>query len=1554
MVLLVSTALLVALLAGAVFPLNGSALGARNDGNGSAILSAALDPLSPGMPRTSARSLQAEPAAGDSVHCSGNERQWVECDLDACDQQVCTDCVFGPWGDWARMGDCTGLCKRARTILTSNTPCGKPCDGALEETDSAGGACQPSLDCIVPSVDCVWENWGEWNSSDCGSLLTGQKRRARAISVDSWGRGIPCSGSSSETAPCGESPPPQDCTFEDWVPVGQCSATCGSGVQVFVRNLSLSGSRAAACNGTTSRLQACGLDPCPGGDSNCVLGAWSDWTECESNEEQRARKRGIVARPDATGLPCNDSVVFTDACPAAPTPSRDSCSLGEWGDWSACPVTCGGSANHRSRSLLPATNGGTCTFSVPPVTEEAQVCGTEVCPLLATDRPCQLSAWAAWSACSASCGQGKRQRTRAIANEATGLAPACSNQSITEVAGCWGYKCPDVDCKWGGWTQWSGCTRTCNGGQMQRSRGIEAAPRMAGDLCDPLGKSEVAPCNLQPCDTCRNGTWSDWSEWTACPACGPGQRSRHRDVALAPNDCGFPPEGIKDDVQPCSGAPCVSDVDCLVGAWGSWSDCSGSCFGAAERNRAIQRSAAGNGRPCVEAMKEVKPCNPEQGGPAPFGCEGPQTRDCVLSDWGDWSPCSETCDSGTRARNRIVAIPGSDMGATCSGSLSEAQSCNEEVCQSDCKDCAWGDWSDWGACPLCGGQRYRHRSIASLPNYCGAACAAGSARESSACDSDCGDKFCTWREWGAGSLCVGCGPTTSIRQRTLTLSPTQPPEFLARGADIHCGGAESNFSACPFKSCTEACSPVDCLMGDWSDWNAPSCVQLCQRQRSILQVGACDGLPCEGPLSNTKQCHLTCDVPTPCALGTWGPWSACAAGDAQKVRSRQITSPTNFGPMCPELNSSAAPLLETAPCPVAGTTDCQMGDWAAWSACPSDCTAWQTATRSRAITVKATGFGLPCDERSLSEGRPCKICFKNCSFSTWSAWTPCDPADPGYTGFKKRTRLARAGSPSGEACNGSVEDHSVCEPPEAICTLTQWTPWGECSATCNGQQDRYRNYTMWPPGAQCPAASSLHEVQGCGAGDSAPECRPPGCVLSEWGPWGQSSGPCGVTQRNRTRVVLSAAEQGGATCNGEALVQVDSFELAACSGPMNCLWGDWSDWGHCSHLCGGGLQKRTREIVQFPFAGGRACDALTRQEAVPCAMQSCKQQLVCEDAAWSDWGAWSSCSKTCDGGLTSRSRRIATPGNTCGRPLNGSSTEVLSCNANTSCTPSVDCAFSSWSDWSECSEQCTGMQERSRSIQVYGAGDGAFCSGPLAQKRRCLELHPTQCGPAIREEEGYECKLSEWTKWSLCPVTCGLGQQERSREVLREPCSAGTVETQPCYGVPCANECTPVDCAWSDWEPWSACSKCGGQTNRTRRLTASASCGGSPCVGVAAEISNCTRSCQGFCTWADWTDYSQCSATCGRAWRSRTRSLHVTDSYVPDSVIEPIIRADASDGLESALRGRLGATKAVQSRRLGGVCVSFACGGLFVLAVFLTTMRACPASTPGAARNSGG
>uniref|UniRef100_A0A8C2SL26 Hemicentin-1 n=1 Tax=Capra hircus TaxID=9925 RepID=A0A8C2SL26_CAPHI len=139
--------------------------------------------------------------------------------------------------------------------------------------------------------------------------------------------------------------------------------------------------------------------------------------------------------------------------------------------------------------------------------------------------------------------------------------------------------------------------------------------------------------------------------------------------------------------------------------------------------------------------------------------------------------------------------------------------------------------------------------------------------------------------------------------------------------------------------------------------------------------------------------------------------------------------------------------------------------------------------------------------------------------------------------------------------------------------------------------------------------------------------------------------------------------------------------------------------------------------------------------------------------------------------------------------------------------------------------------------------------------------------------------FSQWSAWRPCSVTCGKGIQKRSRLCNNpspanggKPCQGSDSEMQNCHQKPC-----PVDGNWSEWSPWEECTRSCGRGNRTRTRTCnnpSAQHGGRPCEGTAVETIMCNiRPCPVHGAWSTWQPWGTCSVSCGKGTQTRTRLL---------------------------------------------------------------------------------
>ncbi|EDO45354.1 predicted protein, partial [Nematostella vectensis] len=114
------------------------------------------------------------------------------------------------------------------------------------------------------------------------------------------------------------------------------------------------------------------------------------------------------------------------------------------------------------------------------------------------------------------------------------------------------------DGSWGKWSQWTECSRFCNGGTRMRYRLCDSpSPRYGGKECHGERILEQE-CNTDPCPVSRDGGWGPWSAWTNCTrACDKGERQRHRHCDNpAPSYGGHSCRGEKQQRSACNTQPC--------------------------------------------------------------------------------------------------------------------------------------------------------------------------------------------------------------------------------------------------------------------------------------------------------------------------------------------------------------------------------------------------------------------------------------------------------------------------------------------------------------------------------------------------------------------------------------------------------------------------------------------------------------------------------------------------------------------------------------------------------------------------------------------------------------------------------------------------------------------------------------------------------------------------------------------------------------------------------------------------------------------------------------
>ncbi|XP_061616553.1 adhesion G protein-coupled receptor B2 isoform X12 [Phyllopteryx taeniolatus] len=175
----------------------------------------------------------------------------------------------------------------------------------------------------------------------------------------------------------------------------------------------------------------------------------------------------------------------------------------------------------------------------------------------------------------------------------------------------------------------------------------------------------------------------EWSQWSVCSlTCGHGWQVRTRSCVSSPY--GTLCSGALRETRMCNNtASCPGEpgiISSVEGKWLEWGPWSRCSVSCNTGTQQRQRRCSAS----VHGWAE---------------CKGPhqESRECTNpscaggGNWGSWNPwslCSKTCDSGWQRRSRTCEGNG-EQGYPCEGSAEEVRSCNEKKCPAPheiCKD----------------------------------------------------------------------------------------------------------------------------------------------------------------------------------------------------------------------------------------------------------------------------------------------------------------------------------------------------------------------------------------------------------------------------------------------------------------------------------------------------------------------------------------------------------------------------------------------------------------------------------------------------------------------------------------------------------------------------------------------------------------------------------------------------------------------------------------------------------------------------------------------------
>lgn len=845
--------------------------------------------------------------------------------------------------------------------------------------------------CEVPCPkDCALSPWSPWSlcSHTCsGKNTEGKQTRTRSILAYNAGEGgVQCPNISAlqEMRRCNDHP----CTVYHWQtgPWGQCiedsfipstntsvgrtrgdDVSCSVGMQtrkvICVRvNVGQVPPKKCPESVRPDTVRPC-LLPCK---RDCIVTPYSDWSPCPSTcqtggntKKKQYRKRLIIQLPANGGQDCPEVLTQERDCETPSvcegyrwkTHKWRRCQLVPWSVREGSPGNqelCGLGLQVRAVSCRKQDGGQAdieaClkfASSMPSLTQPCQVPCQE---------DCQLSSWSKFSSCTADC-VGVRTRKRMLVGRSRKHDQCKNNQayplSETQYCPCNKYNAQPVG-------NWSDCILS-EGGRMEGQLGMKVQGdikecgqgyRYQAMVCYDQDNRivETSRCNshgyieeacIIPCPSdCKLSEWSNWSRCSK--SCGSGVKVRSKWLREKPYNGGRPCPKLDhvNQAQVYEVVPCLSDCGQYVWVaepWSVWKvsnvDLNDNCGeGVQTRNVKCMLNTIDGPSEQVEDYL----CDPEE---MPLGARKshlPCPEDCVLSDWGAWSPCPLPCsENSTRERS---AYPLRQPG--------EKKECPPTKETEPCKlnrNCFHYTYNitEWSTCQL-------------------------------------SDK-------------AVCGNGFKTRMLDCVRSDGKSVDL------IFCKelGLERKWQM--NASCVVEC-PVNCQLSDWSPWS--DCSHTCGlagklwRRRTVIQAPQGDGRPCPSQMEQWKPCLVK-----PCYRWRYSAWSECKSEGArcgEGLRFRNVSCFVSDGSgrqdgsvvddeLCGDLEPSVegnTQIVLQEPCTVPCPGECYLTDWTVWSSCQLSCINGvdlgfgSVQVRSRAVVAQDPENLLQCPEQEL-EARPC-------------------------------------------------------------------------------------------------------------------------------------------------------------------------------------------------------------------------------------------------------------------------------------------------------------------------------------------------------------------------------------------------------------------------------------------------------------------------------------------------------------------------------------------------------------------------------------------------------